>query len=72
MVYTVTMMFLTRFSSGRYIKLSREFSQTPWSIKGKKLAENSVSESICELLKEQHRCDGRLYLYLIGPRWLNT
>ncbi|CDH60630.1 trna pseudouridine synthase pus10 [Lichtheimia corymbifera JMRC:FSU:9682] len=46
------------YLAGRYIKLSREFSQTPWSIKGKKLAENSVSESICELIKTQHRCDG--------------
>ena len=51
--------------SGRYIKLSREFSQTPWSIKGKKLAENSVSESICELIKTQHRCDGKTYSWLL-------
>ena len=44
--------------TGRYIKNSREYSQTPWAIKGKKLAENSVSECICETLKEHYRADG--------------
>ncbi|KAI9317016.1 hypothetical protein BX666DRAFT_1857510 [Dichotomocladium elegans] len=45
------------YVAGRYLKYSRDFSQTPWNIKGKKLAENCVSESICEILKKYHRCD---------------
>ncbi|KAI9490191.1 hypothetical protein BDB00DRAFT_917872 [Zychaea mexicana] len=45
------------YVGGRYIKNSREYSQTPWSVKGKKLAENSVSECICEVLKKYYRCD---------------
>ncbi|KAG0190863.1 putative tRNA pseudouridine synthase Pus10 [Apophysomyces sp. BC1034] len=42
---------------GRYLKYSREYSQTPWAIRGKKLAENSVSECIGEVLKQHARCD---------------
>ncbi|KAI9277249.1 hypothetical protein BDA99DRAFT_555154 [Phascolomyces articulosus] len=45
------------YIGGRYIKYSREYSQTPWAIKGKKLTENSVSECICEVLKKQFRAD---------------
>ncbi|KAG2224080.1 hypothetical protein INT45_004961 [Circinella minor] len=45
------------FVGGRYLKNSREYSQTPWTIKGKKLAENSVSECICETLKKHYRAD---------------
>ncbi|KAI8139659.1 hypothetical protein BJV82DRAFT_563459 [Fennellomyces sp. T-0311] len=57
---TVESMQLTHESAyvgGRYMKYSREYSQTPWSIKGKKLTEHSVSESICEILKQKYRCD---------------
>ncbi|CAO3669694.1 unnamed protein product [Umbelopsis ramanniana] len=42
---------------GRYIKLSREYSQTPWSIRGQRLTEFSVSESIGEPLKKYFKCD---------------
>jgi tRNA pseudouridine synthase 10 len=42
---------------GRYIKLSREYSQTPWSVRGQRLTEFSVSESIGEPLKKYFRCD---------------
>lgn len=42
---------------GRYIKLSREYSQTPWSIRGARLTDFSVSESIGEPLKKYFKCD---------------
>ncbi|CAM0141540.1 unnamed protein product [Umbelopsis sp. WA50703] len=42
---------------GRYIKLSREYSQTPWSIRGTRLTDFSVSESIGEPLKKYFKCD---------------
>ncbi|KAI7872191.1 hypothetical protein BDF14DRAFT_1717558 [Spinellus fusiger] len=41
---------------GRYLKMSREYSQTPWIIGGKRLADLSVSETIEEKIKEYHRC----------------
>ncbi|KAI9306140.1 hypothetical protein BJ944DRAFT_160427 [Cunninghamella echinulata] len=45
------------YTGGRYIKLSRECSQTPWVIKGKKLADISVSECIVDIFKKYHKCD---------------
>ncbi|CAG8538815.1 17464_t:CDS:10 [Acaulospora morrowiae] len=42
---------------GRYNKLSRNISQTPWVINGVKLAPTSVSECIGEILREKFRCD---------------
>lgn len=44
------------------MKYSREFSQTPWAIKGKKLADNSVSECIEDVLKKYFRSDGKANL----------
>lgn len=42
---------------GRYLKFSREYSQTPWAIKGRKLAEHSVSECFAEIIRKYHRAD---------------
>lgn len=42
---------------GRYLKFSREYSQTPWAIKGRKLAEYSVSECFAEIIRKYHRAD---------------
>ncbi|XP_055880205.1 tRNA pseudouridine synthase Pus10-like [Biomphalaria glabrata] len=36
------------FIAGRYLKFSRELSQTPWLIDGKRIMEGSVQELICE------------------------
>ena len=47
------------YVGGRYIKLSREISQSPWIINGEKLAKTSVSECIGEILREKFRCDGK-------------
>lgn len=38
----------TIFVAGRYRKLTRELSQTPWILKGKRMMEESVSEIIIE------------------------
>ncbi|RUS25652.1 LOW QUALITY PROTEIN: hypothetical protein BC938DRAFT_471838 [Jimgerdemannia flammicorona] len=43
--------------AGRYLKFSREYSQTPWSIGGERLKERSVSECIGEPLKRHFRFD---------------
>jgi tRNA pseudouridine synthase 10 len=42
---------------GRYLKFSREYSQTPWAIKGQKLAEYSVSECFADIIRKYHRAD---------------
>ena len=47
-------------STGRYLKLSRDISQTPWVVSGSRLTEKSVSECIGEILREKYRCDGRI------------
>ncbi|CAO3617076.1 unnamed protein product [Cunninghamella blakesleeana] len=44
-------------TGGRYLKYSRECSQTPWAIQGKKLTEISVSECIIGVFKKYHKCD---------------
>ncbi|ORY91310.1 hypothetical protein BCR43DRAFT_103903 [Syncephalastrum racemosum] len=43
------------FVGGRYLKFSRECSQTPWEINGMRLAEHSVSECIGKVLQEAHK-----------------
>ncbi|ORZ24039.1 hypothetical protein BCR42DRAFT_84287 [Absidia repens] len=43
-------------TGGRYNKYSRECSQTPWIIKGKRLTDLSVSECIIDILKKHHQC----------------
>ncbi|KAI9027290.1 hypothetical protein CLU79DRAFT_741230 [Phycomyces nitens] len=53
----VAMVHEPTFVGGRYLKMSREYSQTPWEIKGKRLTEFSVSEAIEEIIKRHHRCD---------------
>ncbi|CAL1533865.1 unnamed protein product [Lymnaea stagnalis] len=40
------------FIAGRYQKYSRELSQTPWMIEGKRIMEGSVQEIICEPIIE--------------------
>ncbi|KAI8086058.1 uncharacterized protein BX664DRAFT_334813 [Halteromyces radiatus] len=45
------------YTGGRYLKLSRECSQTPWVVRGKKLADMSVSGCIMDVFKKYHRCD---------------
>lgn len=42
----------TIFVAGRYRKLTRSLSQTPWILKGKRMMEESVSEIIVENLAE--------------------
>ncbi|KAJ6647621.1 putative tRNA pseudouridine synthase Pus10 [Pseudolycoriella hygida] len=42
----------TVFVAGRYRKLSRSLSQTPWILKGKRMMEESVSEIIVENVAE--------------------
>ncbi len=48
------------YVGGKYIKLSREISQSPWIINGERLTETSVSECIGEILRERFKCDGKL------------
>lgn len=44
------------FIAGRYLKLSRGVSQTPWVVNGRCLAEHSVSEFIAGPLKHLFKC----------------
>jgi tRNA pseudouridine synthase 10 len=46
------------FVGGRYLKYSRDVSQTPWSIGTTMLASLSVSGIVCETLKKAFRADG--------------
>ncbi|XP_063426477.1 tRNA pseudouridine synthase Pus10-like isoform X2 [Mytilus trossulus] len=43
------------FVAGRYNKYSRELSQTPWFIEGKRKGVSSVEEEICNLIKKTFR-----------------
>ncbi|KAI8638371.1 hypothetical protein BD408DRAFT_373500 [Parasitella parasitica] len=54
---TVTLLHASSHVGGRYLKFSREYSQTPWAIKGRKLAEHSVSECFAEIIRKYHRAD---------------
>ncbi|CAO0792148.1 unnamed protein product [Mucor circinelloides] len=54
---SVTLLHTSSHVGGRYLKFSREYSQTPWAIKGRKLAEHSVSECFAEIIRKYHRAD---------------
>ncbi|KAF9326297.1 putative tRNA pseudouridine synthase Pus10 [Podila minutissima] len=45
------------YVGGRYLKYTRDVSQTPWSIGTTMLAELSVSGIVCDTLKEAYRAD---------------
>ncbi|XP_011303738.1 putative tRNA pseudouridine synthase Pus10 [Fopius arisanus] len=50
------------FVGGRYNKLSRELSQTPWFINGEKKMESSVQDLLCGPLLEAMRADSLKFL----------
>ncbi|KAI8990896.1 hypothetical protein BDF20DRAFT_841383 [Mycotypha africana] len=54
---SVSLVHVSTYVGGRYLKFSRDYSQTPWAIKGQKLAEHSVSGCIVDILKKYHRAD---------------
>ncbi|KAL9551899.1 hypothetical protein MBANPS3_004036 [Mucor bainieri] len=54
---SVTLLHTSSHVGGRYLKFSREYSQTPWAIKGRKLAEHSVSDCFAEIIRKYHRAD---------------
>lgn len=54
---SVTLLHASSHVGGRYLKFSREYSQTPWVIKGRKLAEHSVSDCFAEIIRKYHRAD---------------
>ncbi|KAI8369818.1 hypothetical protein EDC96DRAFT_478627 [Choanephora cucurbitarum] len=45
------------YIGGRYLKFSREYSQTTWIVRGQKLTENSVSEVFSDIIKKYYRAD---------------
>lgn len=49
------------FIGGRYNKLSRVLSQTPWIVDGKRKSESSVEELICEKITALVRCDSHKF-----------
>ncbi|GAN09896.1 pseudouridylate synthase 10 [Mucor ambiguus] len=54
---SVALLHTSSHVGGRYLKYSREYSQTPWAIKGRKLAEHSVSDCFAEIIRKYHRAD---------------
>ncbi|KAI8337634.1 hypothetical protein BC941DRAFT_425805 [Chlamydoabsidia padenii] len=44
-------------TGGRYNKYSRQCSQTPWVVGGKRLTELSVSDCIVGVFKKHHQCE---------------
>ncbi|KAI9484035.1 MAG: hypothetical protein EXX96DRAFT_162560 [Benjaminiella poitrasii] len=54
---SVELVHASTYVGGRYFKFSREYSQTPWAIKGQKLAEHSVSGCIVDIVRKYHRAD---------------
>jgi tRNA pseudouridine synthase 10 len=61
-VASITLLHDSALTGGRYNKYSRQCSQTPWIIKGKRLTELSVSDCIVGVFKEHHRCEGKKYM----------
>ena len=47
------------YVGGRYLKYTRDVSQTPWTIGTTVLAELSVSGIVCETVKKAFKADGR-------------
>ncbi|KAJ2161241.1 hypothetical protein GGF46_001669, partial [Coemansia sp. RSA 552] len=45
------------FIGGRYLKLERNISQTPFIVEGRRMAEHSVAEIIGEPIQQLARCD---------------
>lgn len=60
-VLSVTLWHASALTGGRYNKFSRECSQTPWVIKGKRLTDLSVSECITHVFQRYHQCQGRCF-----------
>ncbi|ORX92575.1 pseudouridylate synthase-like protein 10 [Basidiobolus meristosporus CBS 931.73] len=56
-VQSVEMLHEPIYIGGRYFKLTRGISQTPWIINNRRMTENSVSESIGDVLKPSVRAD---------------
>lgn len=50
------------FVGGRYIKLSRQLSQTPWFINGEKKMETSVQDILCEPITEAVKAESIKFL----------
>ncbi|KAI8819570.1 uncharacterized protein EV422DRAFT_588375 [Fimicolochytrium jonesii] len=49
------------YVAGRYLKLRRHISNSPWVIKGERLAEHSVEEFVAEKVDEFFRTDGHKF-----------
>ncbi|KAG2201278.1 hypothetical protein INT47_006781 [Mucor saturninus] len=60
--HTVDLLHVSSHVGGRYLKFSREYSQTPWAIKGQKLAEHSVSDCFEDLIRKYHRADSTKFV----------
>ncbi|KAF9979303.1 putative tRNA pseudouridine synthase Pus10, partial [Modicella reniformis] len=54
---SIEMMRESVYLGGRYLKYSRDVSQTPWAVGNTVLAELSVSGIVCKDLKESFRAD---------------
>ncbi|KAI9256115.1 hypothetical protein EDC94DRAFT_650501 [Helicostylum pulchrum] len=60
--HQVDLLHASSHVGGRYLKYSREYSQTPWSVKGQMLAEHSVSDCFEELIRKYHRADSTKFV----------
>jgi tRNA pseudouridine synthase 10 len=49
------------YVAGRYCKLKRHISNSPWYVGGKKLTEDSVEELITQFLTSTFRNSGMIY-----------
>ncbi|KAF9174838.1 putative tRNA pseudouridine synthase Pus10 [Mortierella sp. AD011] len=54
---SIEMMRDSVYLGGRYLKFSRDVSQTPWSVGTTVLAELSVSGIVCDAIKSAYRAD---------------
>ncbi|XP_057324954.1 tRNA pseudouridine synthase Pus10 [Microplitis mediator] len=64
------------FIGGRYIKLSRKLSQTPWFVNGEKKMETSVQDLLCDLIVKYTKAESCKFLSSgredIDVRTINT
>jgi tRNA pseudouridine synthase 10 len=58
----------TVFIAGRYCKLSRELSQTPWILNGKRKMESSVQEIMTEIIAPQFKVPPNTMLFSSSGR----
>ena len=69
-LHTVNNNYIVFGIAGRYMKYSRQLSQSPWVVDGHRKTESSVEELICEYTKAKLNAEGKDRLTLPEVDWV--